>query len=204
VELINHVATGRTFQTYVNPGRPVSEATIRITGITDADLTDKPAFESPDIVEAFLDFIGDAQLVAHNARFDRGFLNMELQRCGRQPIEEARWIDTLALAKKRFPGAPASLDALCRRFDVSIEARKVHGALLDSQLLAEVYLELRGGRAHAFDFGSSRSEDQLAKKQACQRPQPLNLALDKDEMKMHQAFIKTLGDQPIWSLYEEP
>ena len=152
VELINHVPTGETFQTYINPGRRVSEATIRITGITDADLKDKPGFEDPSIVEAFLDFIGTSTLVAHNAAFDRGFLNMELIKCGRDPIPDERWVDTVMMARKRYPGAPASLDALCKRFDINSDARTFHGALLDSQLLSEVYLELLGGRARAFDF----------------------------------------------------
>jgi DNA polymerase-3 subunit epsilon len=201
VELINHIATGKTFQTYINPGRAVSEATIRITGITDEDLVDKPSFEDPSIVDAFLDFVGDATLVAHNAKFDRGFLNMELQRCGKAIIPEDRWVDTVMIARKKFPGAPASLDALCKRFDVNAEARTYHGALLDSQLLAEVYLELLGGRAHRFDFGGQSGATMGERAPATQRPEPRQVALSKEECETHEAFIETLGEDAIWKCY---
>lgn len=201
VELINHVATGKTFQTYINPGRPVSEDTIRITGITDADLADKPGFEDPSIVDAFLEFVGDATLVAHNAKFDRGFLNMELQRCGKAPIPEDRWVDTVMIARKKYPGAPANLDALCRRFDVNADARTFHGALLDSQLLAEVYLELLGGRAHRFDFGGQNQSKDGARAPAAQRPAPLESEISADEQKTHTEFIETLGEDAIWKRY---
>ena len=201
VELINHVATGKTFQTYINPGRPVSEATIRITGITDDDLVDKPGFEDPSIVDAFLEFVGDATLVAHNAKFDRGFLNMELQRCGKAPIPEERWVDTVMIARKKYPGAPASLDALCKRFDVNSDARTFHGALLDSQLLAEVYLELLGGRAHRFDFGGQSQVQDGARAPAVQRPSPLKAEISSEEQSTHTEFIETLGEDAIWKRY---
>ncbi len=201
VELINHVPTGKTFQTYINPGRAVSEATIRITGITDADLVDKPTFEDPTIVDAFLDFVGDAILVAHNAKFDRGFLNMELKRCGKAPIPEDRWIDTVAIARKKYPGAPASLDALCKRFDVNAEARTYHGALLDSQLLAEVYLELLGGRAHSFDFGGQSAVAHGEKTPALQRASARASAITETEQENHEAFIEGLGGEAIWKRY---
>lgn len=201
VELINHVATGKTFQTYINPGRAVSEATIRITGITDDDLVDKPGFEDPSIVDAFLEFVGDATLVAHNAKFDRGFLNMELQRCGKAPIPEERWVDTVMIARKKYPGAPASLDALCKRFDVNSDARTFHGALLDSQLLAEVYLELLGGRAHRFDFGGQSQAQDGTRAPAAQRPAPLGSKISSDEQTTHNEFIETLGEDAIWKRY---
>lgn len=201
VELINHVPTGATFQTYINPGRPVSADTIRITGITDEHLKDKPGFEHPSIVDAFMDFIGDAILVAHNASFDRGFLNMELARCGRAPIPEHRWVDTVAIARKRYPGAPASLDALCKRFDVNAEARTFHGALLDSQLLSEVYLELLGGRAHAFDFGDKKTVEQTDRAPARSRPTPLDVQVSEKEKAAHAAFIETLGENALWKRY---
>lgn len=201
VELINHVATGKTFQTYINPGRPVSEDTIRITGITDADLVDKPAFEDPSIVDAFLEFVGDATIVAHNAKFDRGFLNMELKRCGKAPIPEERWVDTVMIARKKYPGAPASLDALCRRFDVNSDARTYHGALLDSQLLAEVYLELLGGRAHRFDFGGQNNAKSETRAAAVQRPQPRQSEISKEEQQTHAEFIETLGEDAVWNRY---
>jgi len=200
VELINHVPTGETFQTYINPGRRVSEATIRITGITDDDLKDKPGFEDPSIVEAFLDFIGTSTLVAHNAAFDRGFLNMELIKCGREPIPDDRWIDTVMMARKRYPGAPASLDALCKRFDINSDARTFHGALLDSQLLSEVYLELLGGRARAFDFGEQSIGDASTRDPAKTRPSPLIARASDEEKAAHAAFVNTLGEKPIWKL----
>jgi DNA polymerase III subunit epsilon len=200
VELINHIPTGRTFRRLINPGRPVSEATIRITGITDADLKDKPPFEHPDVVDAFLSFLGDATLVAHNASFDRGFLNAELARCGRPPIPEDRWIDTVAMARKRFPGAPASLDALCKRFDISLESRTFHGALLDSQLLASVYLELLGGRARAFSFeaGSGLGEGET-RPPAAQRPAPIAPSATPDELAAHAKLVEKLGAAAIWN-----
>lgn len=201
VELINHVPTGRTFQTYINPGRPVSGKTVEITGITDDDLIDQPPFEDPSVVDAFLGFIDGATLVAHNAKFDRGFLNMELQRCGRDIIPEARWVDTVAIARKKYPGAPASLDALCKRFDVNAEARTFHGALLDSQLLAEVYLELLGGRARKFDFGGASTTSGATHAPAAVRPSPLQREFSEDEQKVHADFVDTLGADAIWKRY---
>ena len=199
VELINHIPTGRTFRRLINPGRPVSEATIRITGITDADLVDCPPFEHPDIVDAFLSFVGDATLVAHNAAFDRGFLNAELERCGRAPVPIERWVDTVTMARKRFPGAPASLDALCKRFDISLESRSFHGALLDSQLLAKVYLELLGGRARAFSFDGGAAGDLGADRPpAQQRPQPLAPLVTAAELSAHAVFIEKLGAAALW------
>ncbi len=199
VELLNHIPTGRTFRRLINPGRPVSEATVRITGITDADLQDCPPFEDPDVVDAFLDFMGDAVIVAHNAGFDRGFLNMELRRCGRSPVAEARWIDTAALARQKFPGAPASLDALCKRFDISLESRAFHGALLDSQLLAEVYLELLGGRARAFTFEPEAVGHQPSQRSpARQRPSALPPRITPDEAAAHAAMLDALGPKALW------
>lgn len=201
VELINHVATGKTFQTYINPGRAVSEATIRITGITDADLVHQPPFEDPSIVDAFLEFVGDSILVAHNAKFDRGFLNMELKRCGKAEIPEDRWVDTVAIARKKYPGAPASLDALCKRFDVNSDARTYHGALLDSQLLSEVYLELLGGRAHRFDFGGQGEAAAGTRAPAKQRDAALKAELSDEEKANHAEFIETLGEDALWNRY---
>lgn len=198
VEMINHIPTGKTFRRLINPGMAVSEATIRITGITDAHLRDKPSFEDPDIVDAFLDFLGDATLVAHNASFDRGFLNMELQRCGRDIIPEDRWIDTVQIARKRYPGAPASLDALCKRFDISLESRTFHGALLDSQLLASVYLELLGGRARAFSFEPNLGGEGYKRPAAKQRPAPLPSLVTEAERAAHAEFVGKLGPDALW------
>ncbi|WP_084420769.1 DNA polymerase III subunit epsilon [Henriciella litoralis] len=202
VELVNYVPTGRTFHERINPRRPVSDKTVEITGITDEMLVDKPFFEDPKIVDALLAFIGDAPVVAHNAAFDRGFLNAELARCGKPEIPLEQWVDTLDIAKKRYPGAPASLDALCKRFNVGLEARTLHGALLDSQLLAEVYLELRGGRARAFDFSNGEDgADGTRFRTAKQRPTPLPSAVTETEADQHRAFIATLGENAIWSRY---
>ena len=200
VEMINHIPTGKTFRQLINPGRKVSEATIRITGITDADLEGKPAFEDSEVVEKFLAFVGDATIVAHNAKFDRGFLNMELKRCGRAPIPEERWIDTVEIARKKYPGAPASLDALCKRFDISLESRTLHGALLDSQLLANVYLELLGGRARAFEFADA-SNASLSRAPAKPRAKPLKPTITKAEKDAHAEFVEKLGEDAIWKKY---
>ncbi len=200
VELINHIPSGRTFRTLINPGREVSADTVRITGITDDDLKDEPPFEAPEVVDAFLEFIGDATLVAHNAGFDRSFLNMELGRCGREPIPDDRWVDTAAMARRKFPGAPASLEALCKRFDISLESRTFHGAL--SQLLAAVYLELMGGRARAFSFEAVVETEIVEEVQpARQRPKPLASRLTEDEKAAHEAFVSGLGDEAVWKRY---
>ncbi len=202
VELINHVPSGRTFRRLVNPGRPVSEDTVRITGITDEILHDCPLFEEDEVVGAFLRFVGDAPLVAHNAAFDRGFLDMELQRCGLPATNPARWVDTLGLAKRRFPGAPASLDALCRRFDISLESRTYHGALLDAQLTASVYLELLGGRARRFDFAAVEHDPGQARhRPARARPGPRPVLLTKEELAAHAVLIEALGEAALWRRY---
>ncbi|KZY25635.1 DNA polymerase III subunit epsilon, partial [Sulfitobacter sp. HI0040] len=144
VELIGHVATGRTYHQYINPERAMPEEAFQVHGLGDDFLRDKPKFAA--IGQAFIDFIGDSKLVIHNAAFDIKFLNAELKWMGLPPIPWERAVDTLAIARKRFPGSPSSLDALCRRFSIDNSARTLHGALLDSEILAEVYLELIGGR----------------------------------------------------------
>lgn len=203
VELINHVATGRTFHERINPRRKVSAKTIEITGITDEMLVDKPFFEDPSIVDALIEFIGDSQIVAHNAAFDRGFLNAELTRCGKDIYPDERWVDTLDIAKKRYPGAPASLDALCKRFDIGLESRTLHGALLDSQLLAEVYLELRGGRARSFDFSDGTDHGDGARfRSARQRPEPLASLVTAEEAEQHAAFIAEMGENALWARFQ--
>ncbi len=207
VEIVNLIPTGREFHRFINPGRSVSADTIRITGITDAMLKDERPFEDPDVYQAFLDFVGDAQLVAHNAEFDRGFLNAELARIGLPEMPKDRFVDTLVLAKRRFPGASASLDALCKRYDISIEHRELHGAVKDSQLLASVYLELKGGRARAFEFDAPDEEGGggASKRKPCrQRPEGLPSLLSEDERAAHAAFVEQLGDNAIWKKYMTP
>ena len=203
VELVNLIPTGREFHRFINPGRAVSADTIRITGITDDMLRDKPSFNDPDVGEAFLDFVGDAPLVAHNAEFDRGFINAEFARFGASEFPKERFVDTLVIARNKFPGASNTLDALCKRFDISIEHRDLHGAVKDSRLLAAVYLELMGGRAHSFDFEIDESAEQAAIKRAARAPRPKALAplLTEEEAARHAAFVKTLGDAPIWNRY---
>ncbi|HYD71094.1 DNA polymerase III subunit epsilon [Azospirillum sp.] len=144
VEVINHVPTGQRYHVYINPQRPVPPDAIAVHGLTDEFLADKPVFT--DVVADFVAFIADSPLVIHNAAFDMAFLNWELWQAGYERMPMERAIDTLAMARQRFPGAPATLDALCKRFGVDNSGRTLHGALLDAQLLAEVYLELRGGR----------------------------------------------------------
>ncbi len=147
LELINHLPTGRTFHQYINPERDVPAEAVAVHGLTEAFLKDKPTFG--EIVGDFMDFIGsDSTLVIHNASFDMKFLNAELKTFGFPSIEWKRVVDTLDMARRKFPGSPANLDALCRRFGIDNSNRTLHGALLDSELLAEVYMELLGGRQH--------------------------------------------------------
>lgn len=154
VELVNHVPTGRTYHQYINPERDVPAGAVAVHGLTEAFLRDKPVFA--EIYTEFLDFIGDdGRMVIHNAEFDVKFLNAELSRVGFPGFRLKDVVDTLKVAREKFPGSPASLDALCRRFGVDNTGRELHGALLDAQLLAEVYLELCGGRQHGLGLGSA-------------------------------------------------
>ena len=202
---MNLLPTGREFQIYINPGRPVSEATARITGITNETLRGKPAFSHPDVVDQLMAFLGEDPVVAHNAEFDRGFLNAELSRLGRPELPKERFIDTLVLAREHRPGSPASLDAVCKRFNISLEGRDLHGALLDAQLLARAYLELRGGRERAFDFAASPSGKALASSVAAAprapRPTPLASRLSPEEAAAHVEFIARMGETAIWKKY---
>jgi len=152
VEIEDFIPTGRTFHHYVNPDRAIEADAERVHGISNAMVADKPRFSA--ICDELLEFVGDAALIAHNAAFDRGFINAELGRAGRTPPPESRWLCTLQLAQKRYPGMHNSLDALCRRYNVSLVERDKHGALLDARLLAAVYLELKGGRERALDFAA--------------------------------------------------
>jgi len=204
IELRNYLPTGREFQIYINPGRPVSEATVRITGITNETLRDKLPFGHPDVVDRLMEFLGDDPVVAHNAEFDRGFLNYELELLGRPQLPKERFIDTLVLAREHRPGSPASLDAVCKRFNISIQDRVLHGALLDAQLLAMAYLELRGGRERAFDFASSTGAGgyaQVAQAARRQRPTPLAPGITPEERAAHDAFIGAMGEAAIWKKY---
>lgn len=199
VEVIDCIPTGRTFHTYVNPERDVPQVVTEITGLTADFLADKPLFG--EIVDKFLDFVGDAGLVAHNAPFDRGFINMELARLERPVIADDRFRDTVAIARKKFPGSPASLDALCKRFNISLESRDKHGALTDAVLLADVYLELNGGRERALDLAGDAASAGLGTvfPPRRTRPVPLTSLSSEAERAAHAEFIATLGGgDTVW------
>ena len=202
VELLNHLPTGNTFHQYINPQRSVPKEAFDVHGLGDDFLRDKPLFRA--IGQAFLDFIGDAKLIIHNAAFDMKFLNAELEMAGLPGLPWARAVDTLAIARSRFPGSPASLDALCRRFGVDNSRRDKHGALLDSEILAEVYLELIGGRQPDLVLapaGPTRGQTQTRVESDWRpkpRPTPLPPRLTEAESAAHEAFLAKLGDASIW------
>ena len=199
VELFNHVATGNTYHQYINPERDMPQEAFEVHGLSIEFLSDKPRFA--EIGQAFLDFVGDAKLVIHNASFDMKFLNAELSWMKCQTIPFERAVDTLAIARKKFPGSPASLDALCRRFGIDNSARTLHGALLDSEILAEVYLELIGGRQPDFALSANTSES-LAEAdmqwRPSPRPAPLPPRLSQAEKAAHDAFVQKLGKDGLW------
>ena len=203
VELINHIPTGKTHHTYVNPEREMPESAFKVHGLSDEFLSDKPLFI--DVVDAFLDFIGDATLVIHNAEFDMGFLNFELEQIGKPQLTN-EIVDTVRLARKIHPGARVSLDALCKHHGIDNSRRDLHGALLDSQILAEVYLELLGGRQvalslNALDGAESEGDQTAATSQTRQRPLPLPERLTADERAAHDALVDELSEEAIWRRY---
>ena len=205
IELFNRVETGRTFHAYFNPGRPMPSEAEAVHGLSDIFLSDKPNFAEK--VEELLEFIGDAPLVAHNASFDFGFLNHELERCARDPICLSRMIDTLPIARSKHPGAKHSLDALCARFGVDRSQRVKHGALLDAQLLAQVYVELTGGRQIGFSLGIAAtaveaSAAEAAKVERVVRP-PRPHAPSEEERTRHRSFITRLTS-PLWERFLAP
>lgn len=204
VELVNRFPTGRTFHAYINPqGRPVHPEAQAIHGITDADLADKPLFAA--IAEEFAAFVGDGLLVAHNAGFDIGFINAEYARLGISSIDPGRVVDTLALARRRHPMGPNSLDALCRRYGVDNSRRTLHGALLDCELLAEVYIELAGGRQAALTFearGRTSQGEETVVVLLGSRPEPLPPRLTQAEIDAHRAMVAGLGEKSLWLALE--
>jgi len=203
VELENHLPTGRTYHQYINPERTMPQEAFEVHGLGDDFLRDKPVFSH--IAQAFLDFVGDAKLVIHNASFDMKFLNAELGWVKKPLIPFDRAIDTLAIARNKFPGSPASLDALCRRFNIDNSARTLHGALLDSEILAEVYLELIGGRQPDFGLATIRSTAADGTSQSewrpMPRPKPLASRLTDDEATAHRAFVEAMGDNALWKRF---
>ena len=197
VELMNHIATGQVFHAYLNPERPVPTEAAMVHGLSDEFLADKPVFA--EVVDDFLSFIGDARLVAHNAMFDLNFINAELTRTGFKILAKDRAIDTVAIARKKYPGAPASLDALCKRFNVNLADRKLHGALLDARLLAEVYLELCGGRQPGLAMGveTAAVEAEAATLRQRQFRPPRPHAPTEDELLAHETFLTHIRE-PLW------
>lgn len=211
IELFNHFPTGNTLHLFINPGdQKVHPDALAVHGITDEFLKDKPPFT--DVVEQILDFFGDGKWIAHNATFDMGFVNAELARIGLPPILPDRVIDTLSLARRKHPMGPNSLDALCRRYGIDNSHRTKHGALLDSELLAEVYIEMIGGRQAALGLGavgsaSQNKGDEVAEEVVVaaimERPRPLAPRLSEDEAKAHEALIAKLGSKAVWSKYDQ-
>lgn len=200
VELVNHMPTGRTFHAYVNPQRDMPQEAFAVHGLNAAFLADKPVFAQ--VAAELLAFLGDARLVIHNAGFDVKFLNAELGWAGLAPVAWGRAVDTLDLARRRFPGAMNGLDALCRRFGVDNSGRVKHGALLDAELLAEVYLELIGGRQPDFVLTVISSGPQIpASGQWAPppRPRPLPPRISPAEAAAHAAFVAELGAQALWN-----
>lgn len=201
VELNRHVPTGNTYHQYINPERSMPREAFEVHGLDDDFLRGKPVFR--DIVKDFVEFIGDAKLVIHNAAFDIKFLNAELSWVGYPPLPWERAIDTLDIARRKFPGSPASLDALCRRYGIDNSARTLHGALLDSEILAEVYLELIGGRQPDFALGvveTRGSTEAIAEFwRPAARPCTLPSRLTDTEKDAHDTFVSAMGDNALWS-----
>ena len=201
VELKDLIPTGRVFHTLINPEREIDPGAIRVHGITDDMVIDQPLFS--DLMVEILAFIGTNKVVAHNAAFDRGFINHEIKRLGGICPPDDQWIDSLEIARLKFPGIPNSLDALCRRFDISLDGRDKHGALIDAKLLAQVYLELNGGIERSLGLETEATIRQASDQVILhgQRPSPLPSRLLPDTIEIHKAFIKkTWGDKTLWKL----
>ena len=203
LEIEGFVPTGRSFHVYVDPCRDMPPDAERVHGLSSAFLRGKPRFDAPEVVEAFLEFVGDAPIIAHNAGFDRNFVNWELANCQRAQLPDSRWIDTLALAKRRFPGMHNSLDALCKRFKISLSEREKHGALIDAKLLAAVYLELKGGRERRLDLSAaplSGPEVSLTRSAYGLRPRPLTVYASEVERARHAAFVRdAVHGEALWA-----
>jgi DNA polymerase-3 subunit epsilon len=202
LEIDDFVPTGRSFHTYIDPCRDMPPDAERVHGLSGAFLKGKPRFEHAEVVDAFLDFVGDAPLIAHNAAFDRNFINFELGVVNRHPLHETRWVDTLALARVRFPGMHNSLDALCKRFKISLSEREKHGALVDAKLLAAVYLELKGGRERRLELTTAAMATAVhaaARSEYGARPRPLAPRSTDEERQIHLSFIRTVvKSEDLW------
>ncbi|MFN7095705.1 MAG: DNA polymerase III subunit epsilon, partial [Burkholderiales bacterium] len=199
IEVVNFIKTGRVFHTYINPERDVPEDAFRIHGIATEFLKDKPTFH--EVNAEFLDFIEDSPLVIHNAGFDIKFINAELASVRKEHIPVKRTIDTLLLARKKFPGAPATLDALCKRFGIDLSKRTKHGALLDADLLADVYMELMGGSQPKMELHMLETNvvrETLIINKSRQKRAPRVFFLKEEELRAHQAFLEKIKN-PLWN-----
>ena len=194
IELFNHVPTGKTFHKYVNPERDMPAEAFAVHGLAEEFLLDQPLFA--DVAEGLVEFLGDAPIIAHNAEFDMRFVNFELAKCGFEKLPMARAIDTVMMARSKFPGAPASLDALCKRFNIDNASRTLHGALLDAQLLAEVYLELIGGRQPDLALAAGGDDDGTLAVEVVHRVARPHAASEA-ELAAHAEFLKKVTN-PIW------
>jgi DNA polymerase-3 subunit epsilon len=202
VELVNRIPSGQVFHRYLNPEREVPGEAVAVHGLSTDFLQDKPRFA--EVVDELVAFIGEAPLVAHNALFDLGFLNAELERCARDPLQSDRLVDTLTLARRRHPGGPNRLDDLCARYGIDNSRRTKHGALLDAEILSEVYLELIGGRQASLILLAGDSggfSGRIAATAVVPRPVPLVPRISQAERQAHAQFIATLGDKAIWLDY---
>lgn len=204
IELVNHIPSGRYWHAYFNPERAMPREAFNVHGLSDEFLRDKPLFGHR--VDEFAEFIADARLIIHNAAFDAGFLNAELARLSRPALSDAAMVDTLSLARRKHPGAPNSLDALCKRYGIDNSARTRHGALLDAELLAEVYLELIGGRQARLTLVQGAAAERAAalagRTAARPRPAPLPERVSAAEAAAHGAVVAALGADAIWLRYE--
>jgi DNA polymerase-3 subunit epsilon len=210
IEIEDLLPTGRHFHRYIDPERDIDPEAEKVHGISRASLHGKPKFADAEIADQFIDFVGDAPLIAHNAAFDRGFINHELEQCGRAALPVARWICTYEMAKVRFPGMYNSLDALCKRFKISLAEREKHGALIDTRLLAMVYLELQGGKERGLDLAPARRAQGIALGSSLMsggygaRPRPLAPRSTEAERAAHAEFVATtLKDNAVWLKYAE-
>ena len=204
VELFNHIPTGRHFHKYINPDRRMADEAFQVHGLSDEFLADKPRFA--EVADEMLEFFGDAILIAHNAPFDLQFLNFELEK-SRRPSIRNQIIDTVTLARDKHPGARVSLDALCKHYGIDNSRRTLHGALLDSEILADVYLELIGGRQVALalveEIRGASPGVVLQHRPAPQRPTPLPSRLDDEQLAAHLALIRTMGEVALWGYYAD-
>jgi len=197
VELLNGVATGANFHAYINPERDMPEAAFRVHGLSEEFLRGHPVFAH--VVEDFAAFIGDDRLVIHNAEFDVKFLNAEFARLDRPSLDPGRVLDSLMVARRKHPGAANSLDALCARYGIDSSRRKKHGALLDAELLAEVYVELSGGRQSAFSLQAAEVRvEQVTFDLLAERPTPLKPRLTSEDLTAHETFLVRLGEKALW------